>query len=210
MTNTIRLGSVGALVALALLAVTSLGVDAEARHASRLKCLTSGTTIDASNQVRLFQVGEDGDHELYACRLRGRRVRPLGYFVEARQGPDQATLAGRLVAFDYLTCSRDQLVSCSGTVSVFDVGKRRERLARTVPGRVKSLVLTPSGVVAWIRTAPDSTAVSVLLKDGEHILATGNDIDPSSLARAGSRLYWLQAGTPRSVTFNEARAYPRP
>ncbi len=210
MTRTVQLALAGALVASALM-VTSLRVDAaERRQSSRPKCLTSGTTLDASSQVRLFRIGDDGDHRLYACLIQSRRVRALGDFVEARDGPDRATLAGRLVATDNLTCDRVQLVSCSGTVSVFDVRKRRERFARTVPGRVKSLVLTSTGVVAWIRTAPNSTAVSVLLDDGERVLATGNDIDASSLARAGSRLYWLQAGVPRSVTFQEARAFPRP
>jgi hypothetical protein len=70
-------------------------------------------------------------------------------------------------------------------------------------GPVRTLVLKSDGSVAWINEHPlgllgDETdyEVHALDKTGSRILASGTDIDPRSLALAGSTLYWMQGGKP--------------
>ncbi len=59
--------------------------------------------------------------------------------------------------------------------------------------------------MAWITQAsPDegSYQVHTVDKTGSHELAFGADIDPYSLALAGSRLYWTQEGKPMSAVLH--------
>ncbi len=76
-------------------------------------------------------------------------------------------------------------------------------------GSVVSLLVKSNGAVAWIaedyeRSTRD-IATSRLIpfydlyaldKTGERLLASGMNLDPHSLAIAGSRLYWTQEGKP--------------
>lgn len=206
--------TVSAVVFAAFL-VAGSGVGPAAGKPRRIDCLRSGTTLGMSSQVRLFRIGDNVDHYLYACRLRGRRVRSLGYFLENTEGPDKATVAGRYVASDYFVCDRGD--GCTGRVGVDDVRRRRYRVAPTGPGRIGSLILTDRGIAAWIRdgagygmtpSSPAVRSVQVLLADGAHRLDEGTDIDVNSLARAGSRLYWLKGGAPRTATLEEAKRAP--
>jgi hypothetical protein len=70
-------------------------------------------------------------------------------------------------------------------------------------GTVVALVVEGDGSVAWIvGTGPENGTYQVHAVDGagSRVLAVGADIDPGSLALAGSTLYWTQSGQPRSAT----------
>jgi uncharacterized Ntn-hydrolase superfamily protein len=66
-------------------------------------------------------------------------------------------------------------------------------------------VVKSDGAVAWILTTVQEHAtyqVHALDKTGNHVLATGSDISPHSLAVAGNTLYWTQDGKPTSAALH--------
>jgi hypothetical protein len=79
-------------------------------------------------------------------------------------------------------------------------------------GPTTTIVLKSDGAVAWIAEDEDRSTgldgtpehrvywdVESLDQSGSRLLASGFDIDPHSLALAGSTLYWTQAGKPFSA-----------
>ena len=73
-------------------------------------------------------------------------------------------------------------------------------------GPVIAIVVKSDGAVAWTvdteESGGNSYHVHALDKNGQRVLASGADIDPHSLALAGSTLYWAQGGKPFSTTLN--------
>ena len=76
-------------------------------------------------------------------------------------------------------------------------------------GPVVGLVVKSDGAVAWIveneipaQHVPAEYEVHAVDKAGDRLLASGSDIDPHSLALAGSTLYWTQGGKPMSAVLN--------
>jgi hypothetical protein len=72
-------------------------------------------------------------------------------------------------------------------------------------GATTVIVVKPDGAVAWIMETefmPNEYEIHALDKAGSRMLASGADIAPSSLALAGSTLYWTQAGKPFSASLN--------
>jgi len=68
-------------------------------------------------------------------------------------------------------------------------------------GFTTTIVVKSDGAVAWIAGNEQNYEVHALDKTGARLLASGN-IDPKSLALAGSTLYWTEAGKPASATLN--------
>ena len=76
-------------------------------------------------------------------------------------------------------------------------------------GYATAIVVKSDGSVAWIvghsfgaaesLGPPPVYEVEAADKPGRRVLASGTDIDPSSLALAGSTLYWTQGGKPASA-----------
>jgi hypothetical protein len=171
-------------------------------------------TYLANQTVRVFTtrhrtdtaLGQGTDVVLRAC-LR-RHGRPFALAANIAVDTDgsgnyaNVRLAGRYVALTTRSCDRHGMM-CAGGVRVWDVGTRR--VVRSTDGTWASdLELHPNGSVAWI-TAPlaqsvpaTETAVRVSDGAGERTLATGA-IASDSLALAGSRLYWTEAGVPRAA-----------
>jgi hypothetical protein len=72
-------------------------------------------------------------------------------------------------------------------------------------GPTTAIVVKSDGAVAWILAAVQEHAtyqVHALDKTGNHVLATGSDIAPHSLAVAGNTLYWTQGGKPTSAALH--------
>ncbi len=73
-------------------------------------------------------------------------------------------------------------------------------------GPVESLVVKSDGAVAWIARDDFEESLSyqvhVLDKNGSRVLAASTEIEPKSLALAGSVLYWTEAGRPMSARLN--------
>ena len=64
------------------------------------------------------------------------------------------------------------------------------------------ILVKGDGAVAWITDTVQSEnryQVHALDKTGARTLAVGSNIDPNSLALAGSTLYWMQGGKPEST-----------
>ncbi len=69
-------------------------------------------------------------------------------------------------------------------------------------GAVAGIVVKHDGSVAWIVETGEEEGryqVHAVDKSGSRVLASNPDIDPSSLALAGSTLYWTQGGQPLSA-----------
>jgi len=75
-------------------------------------------------------------------------------------------------------------------------------------GPTTTVVLRPDGAVAWIVhdiLAPDPPSYQVWKADAggaPTMLATANDIDPASLALAGSTVYWSEGGAAHAATLS--------
>jgi hypothetical protein len=72
-------------------------------------------------------------------------------------------------------------------------------------GSVAAIVVKRDGSVAWIVETGEEEGryqVHAVDKSGSRVLASSPDIDPTSLALAGSTLYWTQSGQPFSASLN--------
>lgn len=72
-------------------------------------------------------------------------------------------------------------------------------------GPTTAIVVKADGAVAWTTDtvqSEDRYQVHALDKTGERTLAVGSNIDPRSLALAGSTLYWTQGGKSESAVLN--------
>jgi hypothetical protein len=68
-------------------------------------------------------------------------------------------------------------------------------------GSVTGMVIKSDGSAAWIAAEQKGGyQVHTVDKTASHLVASGGDIDPSSLALAGSTLYWTQGGKPVSAS----------
>jgi len=68
-----------------------------------------------------------------------------------------------------------------------------------------TIVAKSDGAVAWIvesRTYEDGYQVHAVDRTGSRLLAVCSDIEPHSLALAGSILRWTQGGKPMSASLN--------
>ncbi len=157
-----------------------------------------------------------------ACMYRGQRVTHVGLPVECGTGVCEGIrgvqLAGTLVAYESL-----QTTLTGGRWFVVVRDLRSGRIIRHVStgaplkptsdtagvGPVTDLVVKDNGSAAWIaddieRTTATSGPSSetpyleVYASDGSgtRLLASGTDIQSSSLALAGSTVYWTQASRP--------------
>jgi hypothetical protein len=72
-------------------------------------------------------------------------------------------------------------------------------------GHTATIVVKSNGSVAWIletSAQEDRYQVHAVDVTGSRLLASGPDIDPSSLALAGNTIYWMQSGQPRAAPLN--------
>ena len=175
-------------------------------------CRSAGHTIDAGPGGRVyFRPTGDPDRVFFCSQRTGRRA-ALGWDDCSNAAEVQVVRVGRrFLALDLFSCGP------GGTASAIDLrrtgdGRRVRRLAAT-PGPatagaladVTDLVLRADGALAWIvelRDSPSSPPRYELRRAlrgaAAELVAQGPDIAPGSLALAGSTLYWMQGGTPRS------------
>lgn len=175
-------------------------------------CRTAGTTIDGGPGGRVFARRTDEIDRVFLCSYRTRRRTQIGTddCLNSVQ-VDQTRFTRRLLAVDLFSCGP------GGAVSTFDVRRtgdgRRIRRVRTplIPDAIQNatdMVLRGDGALAWILEIRDTPSAppryevrASVSGTASTLVAAGADIAPGSLARAGSTLYWTQAGAPRSATF---------
>ncbi|MGA9286233.1 MAG: hypothetical protein WBV85_12415 [Solirubrobacteraceae bacterium] len=173
----------------------------------------------------------DGPHggirwpEMFGCAFKSGRTISLGK-IRPRGGSGTAgakgttfeSLSGPFFAYEY---------SVAGAYRLFVRDLRSGRVVRNVPSGpsvtrfhfgvdpiVSVVVKSSDGAVAWLVEnenvlpvepgVPNESEFTLfaLDKNGERQLAIGKNLDPSSLAIAGSTLYWTQGGTPSSTHLN--------
>ena len=129
-------------------------------------------------------------------------------------GIKKETLTGPIVAYEEGSSSNGG-PNESGTVHYLLVvrdllsGRVLHRVATGTPriasgssegiGPAVDIIIKGDGAMAWIvATSPEAGTYQVHAIDGSgnRLLASGSDINPYSLAVAGSTLYWTQGGEP--------------
>ena len=204
-----------------------LCTGASARSARRT-CPTGLRHVLAANaQAEIFpEPGEEGAL-VFGCAYARSREYSLGYRPSCGPpvcaGVRHELLAGTVAVYeDYFTGMEE------GEWYIVARDLRNDRVIRRIPtgapvkprprnvgvGPVTGLVAKNNGSVAWIVRDYDRSTFStpsepeeVLYYDvyasdktGTRLLAQGFNVSPSSLALAGSTMYWTQGGQPASAT----------
>jgi hypothetical protein len=212
------------IVIVVLLLTASLAAAAPRHHAPPPKCRPRASLVLAADpQAVVWRTPGIPGRELakvYGCAY-GHPVHFLNYAAqctvskydeESCGGIDREVLAGPIVA--YATDANSPGCGfCHWAVVVRDL--RTGRTLRNEPtgatnleenfgvGPTTVLVLKGDGAVAWIvepaRGPEGGYQVHAADLAGSRLLASGANIDRTSLALAGSTLYWTQGGKPYSA-----------
>jgi hypothetical protein len=175
--------------------------------------------IAADSQAEVYGIRKSEEEVVYwGCVYGHTRSFEVGVTDEcisnggACGGTSRLTLGGTLVAREW--SSSFPAIGTEWLVEVEDL--RTGRVLYSVPtgvaypprpkavgdGPTTSIVLKSDGAVAWIVDtvrANDMYQVHAVDRSGSRLLASGSDINPHSLALAGSTLYWTQGGKPYSA-----------
>lgn len=212
---------------LALLLTTAWVSAAPARRKTPTKCTqVHARPITADAQAQVYEAPEvpsEPGLTVYGCTYRAGRSYSLGgsssQQPEAGPGGESgvldATLAGTAVAYAKTTFYEARGSRKVVFVRDLRTGRVLHEILTGTPvkpepptegiGTVVALVVKSDGSVAWIvGTDPEDGTYQVHALDatGSRVLATGANIDPSSLALAGSTLFWTQGGKPASAVLN--------
>lgn len=172
-------------------------------------CATRGRTVLATRVARVFEAHYDisDDFETYACLYRGggaKRLEYTSYGDSSTHYGGRYQLAGRYAALVEVDCEAG---GCVYRPKTFDL--RLRRIVRyyenpeTSIAAVFSMRLAKNGSIAVLkRNFGLGYCVCVVEADGTRTLDSGPDIDPSSLALAGDRVYWMRGSVPQSATIH--------
>ena len=155
----------------------------------------------------------------YGCTFSNKRSYALGRYDPECLGSPQGggcggvediTLAGPIGAYEESSESPGEGASYTVVVRDLRTGRVLHKVAAGPPGRgpTTGIVVKSDGAVAWIvesravSNPPAEYQVHVLDKTGNRVLASGSEVEPHSLALAGSTLYWTQGGKPMSAVLN--------
>jgi hypothetical protein len=207
-----------AFALVAALAAFPAGADAR-RHRSKPTCTPHGSkTIEASPLIRVFSLRNSRTDatDLYACRYKTRKRFLMGSAEDLGGSGDAigiVRLAGLFVAWDSQPFDDSQrynpsLTGFPSTVMALNTrsGARRSAPAATgnpASSSVSALVLQPTGSFAWIGSG--GTAGSEVHRydaGGDTVLASGTDIDATSLAASAGTLFWMKAGAAAFAPFS--------
>jgi hypothetical protein len=200
------------LLALLVLAAPAGATGIHAKAASKPRCLPAHVrVVTADAQAAVYLAPEDPDYPeflgVYGCSYKAKRSYLVGNVPSTAGGPGNGegveleALAGPVVA--------DWYAAARGYIEVRDLANGRvlHRLfesSEEVIGPVWGLVVKSDGAVAWLSepVAGGPYQVHAVDKAGSRVVAEGEEIEPHSLALAGSTLYWTEAGKPMSTTLN--------
>lgn len=216
----VALGSVLVL----LLAVASVS-DAKSRHRTPPRCPAGHPLVAADARAEVYEAFNPyGSLSIYGCAYNQRRSYTLGDPEECGGGGGGGGCAGiwtatlMLAGTDVAFWEESQR-SAPLIVRDLRTGRVLHKLRMGTPpliepdaGYATAIVVKSDGAVAWIvghefvgpegHGPPPVYEVEAADKTGRRLLATGSDIDFSSLALVGSTLYWTQGGKPVSASLN--------
>jgi hypothetical protein len=217
-------------VAVPLVVVQSVGAI-QAHKKVSTRCVPGEPHVLVANAHAVVYEGpSDGNPgEIDACAYGYRRSYALGRVPYGSSsgggGVARETLAGTAVAYEVFDSFGSE-ESGSSTELVVVRNLRNGRVLHRVPtgvsarpsqvgnigiGRTTGLVVKSDGAVAWIVATGEELPngeergtfqVHAVDSTGGRVLASGGNVDPSSLALAGSRVYWMQGGVPESAVLN--------
>jgi hypothetical protein len=203
-----RRTAVSTLVLVTLLVVPS-AEGARLRPAKHVGCPVLQHVVVADAQAEVYETEGRSENEMFACAYASGHAYPLGPKPEAGTssgggGVEKVTLSGSVVGYQEFVVRTE--ASSRWTVVVRDLRTGRVlHRADSTGSFVQDIVLKPDGAVAWIvdtNFLPAEHSVVALDKSGIRTLASGPSVVPSSLALAGSTLYWTQAAKPFSAVLN--------
>jgi hypothetical protein len=205
-----------------------VAVSASAAHSRRpgpaATCPPALEHVYAADPEAIVYEGPEakGLPKIFGCTYRHKHAYALGTKAESSVqgggGIERETLAGTVVAYEKSSNGGFSHPGAKWQVVVRDL--RNGRMLHKVPtgtrndpqvrpdngiGPTTAIVVKSDGSVAWIvETNPGAGTYQVHALDstGGRVLASGSDIDPSSLALAGSTVYWTQGGKPASAVLN--------
>lgn len=192
----------GALLAGLPLAVLGIAVSAAMPSDGRLggDCRDNGRTILANDRARVY--GKlDGDISVFACSYRSGRPRLDLGFRGASNGVSRFQLVGETVAYKVAGegCSSGRCIGTYVESRSLRTGRRLQRIS----GGVDRYVVKRNGSLAVAGPVNDIDRRLRLAKaDSTGASTLAPDIDPGSLALAGSRIYWTEGGAPRSAALD--------
>jgi hypothetical protein len=216
-----RRTGVSAIVLLALLLSTSSATGAHGRQKAPGKCPPGHSRpVAADAQAQVYEAFQEPQHlAFFGCAYAHKKQYLLGQLEEGGpQGSEDSreyTLAGPIVAYE----ERSTTKLFPGARSIEEVvvrDLRDGRILHSLPtgtsatpprngdvgiGSTTAIVVKSDGAVAWIvatNTRPYETQVHAVDATGSRVLAASSAIDGSSLALAGSTIYWTQGGVAMS------------
>ena len=202
------------LAALVLaLAASSVSAPAAADVPQRHRNCVPGKAyaFGASNRVRVFETPARSEYRTgYACDLvTGRRRRLWATQFAQSFSASMVRFAGTAVAFHERECIKER---CFGAVRSVELVSGRQVRAHTPDSDVSDIVVAPTGSTAYIARQGLPVSVVKAAGDGVQTLDRSEHVEPWSLALAAdSRIYWTNAGAPRSARLDpEPQAFPPP
>lgn len=221
---------IAVLAALMVIAATGAAHASAAARTGAVSCPPAHARLIAADAQAVLFEGLDahGLLKIQGCVQGRHRVSMLGaqsgFSAGGGGGIESERLAGPMVAYDesFLETSPPPSLSRSRWLVVvrdLRTGRVVHKLptgSTRIPGAVglgvtRSLVVKSDGATAWIvgdsetqcgAGAQTCNEVHVVDSTGSRIVASAADIDPSSLALTGSRLYWSQGGRAMSAVLN--------
>ncbi len=209
-----------ATAALVSALVGAAATAAHAKHMAPAKCsLAHERVLTADARAIIYEASAypEGPPGVFGCARGSKRSYYLG--LASYGGPSGSggvvpmTLVGPVVAYDVGSASPEHSFH-EVWVRNLATGKLLHRMPNGSPaepgdvgiGDTTAIVVKPDGSVAWIVTAGQiqlgGVQVRSLDKTGSHLLAVSREIEPDSLALAGSTLYWTEGGKPFSASLN--------
>lgn len=178
------------------------------KHRQEPPCSLRGSkTVHQDRDVRVYTkyYRDFEEKDRYACLLQlDRRVR-LGRWYppdNSWEHFDHLEVAAPYIAFHDLTCFK---ADCDAAyVHVVDL--RTGAIRGDFAGNIGGLAVTKAGSAAWLDWIcgnQDSPCVRELDPTANFksvILDSGREIDGTSFAFGGRRVYWTKAGVPKSAT----------
>jgi hypothetical protein len=204
-----------------LLAVTSISA-ARSTHKTPAKCPPAHAHVLIADEQA--QVYDEPFEEIYGCIHGSRHPQALGsipkFSSQGGGGIELLRLTGTVVA--YTEISKQEGEGGSARFLIIVRNLRTSKVLYKVPtgpsnktepnpdtgsGSARAIVVKSNGSVAWIAENYEKSSPSVnyyelhiIDRSGSQTIATGTEINPTSLALTGNTLYWTQSGKPMSVS----------
>jgi hypothetical protein len=182
------------------LAVGLVAPSADAARHRASRCL-GGSTLAQTLSVRVFHKHVRQSDVVFVCARTSRVALRIGQRdPDTPASVDSFAITSSMVGFHRFTCDRGGL--CQMNIVVVNARTRSVvHTSTATEGFLRSLVVAPSGSVAWIRASglADELSVGVIDASGERQLDQGPGINPRSLALGTGYLYWLDGGQPQAA-----------